>query len=74
MVVVVPSSAKSVGSRTPLELSAPTAVAMATGSKNASCSVRSDVSVTVRVVTDRLALNDQSLPHPSDREDRPFAW
>ena len=37
MVVVVPSSEKALGSRTPLELSAPTALPMSTGSKNASC-------------------------------------
>ena len=40
MVVVVPSSEKAFGFRTPLELSAPTALPTSTGSNNASCSVR----------------------------------
>ena len=71
MVVVVPSSEKAAGLRTPLELSAPTALPMATGSKNASCSVPSGA-VTVSVTVRRFVANDQSLPHPSVRDDSPF--
>ena len=50
MVVFAPPTVNAAGFSTPSELSAPTAVPMSTGSKNASCTGRGDA-VTVRWVS-----------------------
>ena len=72
MVVFVPLSEKALGLRTPLELSAPTAVAMATGSKNASCWIpgTSVDLVTVRRLSRVFNSRGERLLHSVSKDDR----